>query len=147
MFRPRPGRLAALCGEALILLLAAGPFYLSALWLADAAFSDLLRCGLYTLGLFVLSAGLGDWLASDSFRTAGMVLMLSILFGLPGIYYICLEFAPQANAQWLSYLSPALMAWETASARMGHVAPLPIWAWLAWPMLGTAMLTAPRRRL
>ena len=135
----------ALAYEALALVLVAAPFYLASAWLSDAILRDVLRCVLYLLGLFVLSAALGDLLRRDSTRTAGLIAMLTILLGLPSLYYVCLEFAPSASCEWLRSLSPAMMAWDAAQARGGSLTPQPLWAWIVWPALGVAVKVVCRR--
>lgn len=136
--------------ESIWLIVAAGPVYLTAAWVADAVSEDVIRMILYFICLWPFSLAMGRLLAVKSLRGPAMLAILVILAGLPAAAYLSEEFYRSAGIKPVLELSPAVFAWANASSRIGGLLPAPGWAAAVWPLAGAAIILAeffftPRR--
>lgn len=128
--------------ESAWLIVAAGPVYLTAAWVADAVFADVLRMILHLICLWPLSLALGRLLAVNCLRGPVMFIILVILLGLPAAAYVLEEFYRSRGMEIVTKISPIIFAWGNARSRTGEAFCDPVWAAAIWPLAGAAMLLA-----
>jgi len=135
-------------------MLLALPFIIPAAFLANATVTDVVRHVVCLAAFWPLA-----WLAGAHFarRRRGAWLVTGglglIALGAPAACYIATEFLTAAAADLAGMLTPVLLIWRNAAARIDHLLPTPLWAWLIWPaiavlaaLLGTLISPAVRNR-
>ncbi|MBN1941713.1 MAG: hypothetical protein JW849_00300 [Phycisphaerae bacterium] len=123
--------------ELLGMFLAATPLYILAAWLGDATGRDVFRAVLAVAAVCPLGVLAGRLFRGPAWRGGAMLGLLVIVLGLPGAWYICVDFLG-VSGDWARKLSPLLQTWTTTAARQTAWLPQPTWAWLAWPILAAA---------
>ncbi len=134
--------LAVAIAESAVLLLVTIPFYVVAVWLADALPIDPVRSAMAAVCIWPLAWSAGWLLARFPFaRPVVLIGLLIAALGLPAMCYISVEFLPATGiSHWLWRLGPATFAWQNAASRAMLMLPRPMWAVLTWPAVAIVMM-------
>jgi len=127
--------IARTCLASIVYLLVATPFYVAAIFLADATVTDVARTVLCVASLMPLAWAGGAWLHGGAGRSVTLIVLLLIGFGLPAAYYIAIEFLQGVgSAEWLWRLAPATFTWDNAASQGASLLPQPLWVICVWPI-------------
>ncbi|MBN1554446.1 MAG: hypothetical protein JXA11_06855 [Phycisphaerae bacterium] len=130
---PTTGILLELAG----MFIVTAPLYIIAAWLSDATGRDVFRTALSVTAYCPLGVLAGWLLMRPAWRGWVLLGLLVIVLGLPGAWYICVDFLG-VSGEWAWNLSPLLQTWTTAASRQANYLPHPTWAWLFWAIFATA---------
>ena len=114
-------------------------YYLSSVF-SDASFIDIAKVWLVVIATFPLGHGAGCLFRHRTLGSVALSGVLMLVFGLPLIYYILIEFCPGIpDASVVADCSPVLFLWAAGQSHIGDC-PLPVWPPLVWAVTGMVVL-------